>query len=151
MTAAMQMHARETKIAIDALKFETRMTGFKTEDDEGVVKPEVGVNMHGLYLQGAGWDYEHKYLVESNKGELFVLMPVICLYPLILADYNAIQKAKAKPDYNCPLYKTSERRGVLSTTGHSTNFVMFLQVGFSEKDAAHWTRRGTAFLCMLDD
>lgn len=41
---------------------------------------------------------------------------------------------------------------MLSTTGHSTNYVLSVQLPIGNgTDSAHWVKRGVAMLTQLDD
>jgi dynein heavy chain len=74
---------------------------------------------------------------------MYSKMPLIWFKPL--EDY--------KPDpeeYSCPVYKTSVRAGVLSTTGQSTNFIIAVELATKEAPKI-WTLRATAMLCQLND
>ena len=50
--------------------------------------------------------------------------------------------------YNCPVYKVVSRKGTLSTTGHSTNFVRFMEMPTDESEEV-WIRAGVAAFLAL--
>jgi dynein heavy chain len=95
-------------------------------------------------MQGARWCPKKRIIQESFEKIIFDPMPVIWLKPTKRDQMNK------SPVYKCPVYKTSLRRGVLSTTGHSTNYVLTIDIP-SDKPDSHWINRGVAALCQLDD
>jgi dynein heavy chain len=115
-----------------------------TEQATITAKPDIGVYVKGLFLEGARYDYTTHALGESEAKVLFTPAPVIWMMP------NEVSRFKPFPHYLCPLYKTSDRRGILSTTGHSTNFVMEVNLP-SLHPQKHWVKRGVAMLTQLDD
>ena len=94
-------------------------------------------------MDGARWERDDRLVEDQLPGELYCKMPVIHFLPT--EDYET-----SATDYCCPVYKTSVRAGVLSTTGHSTNFILSIDLP-TEEPPEHWTLRGTALLCQLND
>lgn len=141
LTGAMQNFARANKLPIDQIDFAFSMLTSKPGE---TAPPEDGVHVYGMFLEGARYEPATTVLAECEPKVLFTEIPMMWFRPMQVDD---IDHGKY---YNCPLYKESARRGVLATTGHSSNFVMFLKLP-SAHDEAHWVKRGVAGLLSLDD
>jgi len=142
LTGALQNYARKYTIAIDNVGFHTEPMREARED---IRKPPAdGVCVYGMFLDGCKWDHAGMRLADSEPKVLFAPAPVIWLKPMKTDDLPQYSH------YVCPVYKTSERRGTLSTTGHSTNFVMAMKLP-SDVPEAQWIQRGVAMLLQLDN
>ena len=109
--------------------------------------PEDGCYVYGMYLDGASWDWNNNMLCESKPKQLFYSMPIMWFKPTRMSKVSKEYKAMNK--YACPVYKTSTRAGSLSTTGHSTNYVLTTELP-TNKPEKHWVLRGVAMLTQLD-
>lgn len=139
ITGTKQNYARKYNIAIDLLDYD-----FEVVTDENPERPEDGVIVTGMFLEGCRWNNDAYSLIESEPKVLYTICPLVWFKPCKPEDFSQAQS------YNCPIYKTSERRGVLMTTGHSTNHVLDLRVP-TTTHPDHWRKRGVAILCALND
>ena len=81
-------------------------------------------------------------LDESKPKQLYSELPMCWFLP---------KKDRKDPEtgiYNCPTYKVLSRAGTLSTTGHSTNYVLMMELPTRE-DEQKWIRAGVALFLAL--
>merc|ERR1712187_985793 len=105
--------------------------------------PDDGVFVMCMYMEGCKWNNDTFVLDESDPKVLFTVAPQIWFLPVKAVDKNT------EGIYLMPLYLTADRRGILATTGHSTNFVGQISMP-SDRDPSHWIKRGAALICALN-
>uniref|UniRef100_A0A8C1R3A1 Dynein, axonemal, heavy chain 1 n=1 Tax=Cyprinus carpio TaxID=7962 RepID=A0A8C1R3A1_CYPCA len=162
LTGTMQNFARRASVSIDTIAFDFKVHNLlstarlsciklcvmqfevmKEAVAELTVRPDIGCFIHGLYLEGARWDSETGQLTESRPKELYTEMAVIWMVPV------PNRKPPQSGIYMCPIYKTLTRAGTLSTTGHSTNYVIAVELP-TDRTQGHWIKQGVALICALD-
>lgn len=141
LTGQLQNFSRRHLEPIDNVGFDFVI--LEKEWNEYDTPPTDGAYVYGLFFDGARWDAANTTIADPEPKVLFSVCPAIHLLP------KEKQNILDFPSYHAPCYKTSERRGMLSTTGHSTNFVMFLEIP-SNKENEYWTKCGVALLTQLD-
>lgn len=103
---------------------------------------EAAVNVHGIFVEAAEWQKSAGGLCDAKIGVLYSRLPAIRFIPCLKLNIN--------DRYEAPLYKTQARSGVLSTTGHSSNFILSILLE-SALPADFWILRGTALVSGVSD
>jgi len=140
LTGALQNYARKYGIPIDTMDFDYEVVA----DQENAARPEDGIHVLGMYMEGCKWDKENFCVGESAPKILFADCPMIWIKPAKKVDIDIGTR------FRMPMYKTMERKGTLATTGHSTNFIDFFLLPINT-DKRHWIKRGAALILSLND
>jgi len=183
MTAILQTYARQNTREIDSLSFQFEvLEAYKAEE---IAKPPTnGAYVYGLFMENAIWNKEQHCIVDAALGQMSCQMPIIHFKPLytspvLLEKRRSVNADEDQVYFKCPVYKTNERAGVLSTTGKSTNFILTVDLPcwpteeVTIKDTARrsliqseseddmfliaqnspefWTLRGVAMVTMLNE
>ncbi|XP_074052253.1 dynein axonemal heavy chain 6 isoform X2 [Macrotis lagotis] len=161
LTGTLQNHARKYNLPIDELNFcynvipayrdqamvveasKTSQFGQELPMDKELPYLEDGVLVHGMFMDASRWDDQNMVIEDALPGQMNPMLPVVHFEPY--------QNYEPTPSlYHSPLYKTGARAGTLSTTGHSTNFVVTILLP-SHKPNDYWISKGSALLCQLNE
>ena len=168
ITGTQQNYARKVGSPIDLVGFDFVVLNHVYDTSGVPEKPESGSIINGPYLEGCRWNDETGVLDESRPKELFTPMPCVWLKPQV--DFKSpagphpmypTVDPEVRQVYACPLYKTLLRTGTLSTSGHSTNFVLMAELPsndaceglfhkYCEGFSCHWIKRAVALFTSLN-
>lgn len=150
LTGTLQNYARRHHLPIDTLYFDFNI--MDTTAEAITTGPTDGCYIYGLFLEGARFDNHQGTLTDSRPKQLYTTLPPMHLVPIP----NRVVPTSGI--YRCPVYKILSRAGVLSTTGHSTNFVMWIEIpsggdtyinNINFADCDKWVKAGVAAFCSL--
>jgi dynein heavy chain len=90
-----------------------------------------------MYLEGARFNTTTHMLDDSRPKQLYTELPMCWLLP---------KKNRKKPESG--IYKVLSRAGTLSTTGHSTNYVLMMELPSKDHENKWITAGVAAFLAL---
>jgi len=139
-TGAMQNFARKYNDEIDLLSYQQiPLDDCRDPKKELTEPPSDGVYVYGIFVEGARWSTATHQIEDSRPKELYTDLAPLWFKPVKNREPDIL-------DYRCPTYKVLSRKGVLLTTGHSTNFVLYIEMK-TDKPVSKWIKAGTA--CFL--
>ncbi|KAJ1345302.1 hypothetical protein BSLG_000815 [Batrachochytrium salamandrivorans] len=116
--------------ALDNVKLAPEV--MKQMKEDITAPPSEGVYIHGLFIEGAGWDRKNIRLTESQPKVIFQSMPVVHV------------SATNSPDegdprmYRCPVYQRPRRT--------DQNYIFDIDLK-TQQTPDYWILRGIALLC----
>lgn len=144
LTAVLQTAARKHGVELDSLRITADVT--KRTVDTVDAPARDGQFVHGLYLEGARWDFGNGVLEASLPREMYVAMPVLTCRAVVGAISkdlssgagNSKQGGAGLPGnvFECPVYRTQQR-------GSTLVFVSPLR---TKVPPAKWVLAGVAML-----
>ena len=143
LTAAQQVTARKTGLALDKMTLETHVTEMWDPSEVKDYAPD-GTYIHGLFIEGARFDSSGS-LCDGKLKELMPRAPVIYVKSVpVQPQWEASPVGYLRHDptiYECPVYTTSFR-------GPTYVFMATLK---TEEDASKWVMRGVSLLLSADE
>nr|CAD7197237.1 unnamed protein product [Timema douglasi] len=136
LTAIMQSTARKNELPLDKMCLQCDVT--KKQKEDFTSAPREGAYVHGLYMEGARWDSQTGFIMDSRLKELFPYMPVVNIRSpsTILLQAITQDKQDLRNTYECPIYKTRTR---------GPTYVWTFNLKTKDKPAK-WTLAGVALL-----
>merc|ERR1719215_12370 len=139
LTSNMQVAARSNNLPLDFMTNRCRFYNTRDLNDITGV-PEKGVHVHGLFMEGAGWEDgkgdDEGYITESKMKDLHPVMPICNIYSVHIddMDWNSM--------YHCPVFSTSLR---------GATYIFTANVRMDPDDIeTRWTLAGAALLTQDD-
>jgi dynein heavy chain len=131
---------RKDEWALDDIVYHAVVKKMARVDQVGQ-RPDEGVFVHGLYLDGAGWSSRQESLVESEPKKLFYPLPIIHVTATTQSIYKNIKADLygKSGGYECPVY-TYQRRTDLY-------YIFTVTLPPGKYTSRHWILRGVALLC----
>jgi len=138
LAALVQTTCRKKKWPLDKSTLFTKVTSVKNASE--IEKPlEDGCYVSGLFLEGAGWDYENACLCRQDAKQLVCPLPITQIIPM---ETNKVTRYHT---FTTPVYVTSSRRSAMGVG------LVFEADLATEKHQSHWILQGTALTLNMSD